>query len=119
MVGCVIIDSSTRAISYSSDDHHRPSAVTYHGGEVLTTKYGSPGAAVGLSSSIHGALVDEVSDDFGHCRLHLPDTWQWPNSRAPDRHALPGRRQPLAHAALLSLERTQEPRHAGRPQGWL
>ena len=119
MVGCVIIDSSTRASSFSYDDHRRPSAVTYHGGEVATTKYGSPGAAVGLSSSIHGALVDEVSDDFGHCRFQLPDTWQWPNSRAHDRHALPGRRQPLAHAALLSLKRAQEPRHAGRPQGWL
>ena len=41
--------------------------MTYHGGEVVTTEYGSPGAAVGLHSSIHGDLVDKVSYDFGHC----------------------------------------------------
>ena len=28
--------------------------------------------------------------DFGHCRLHLPDTWQWPNSQPPDRVQRPG-----------------------------
>ena len=33
-------------------DHHRPTAVTYHGGEVITTTYGSPGVPVGLSSMV-------------------------------------------------------------------
>ena len=32
-------------------------------GEVVTTEYGSPGAAVGLHSSMHGDLVDSVSYD--------------------------------------------------------
>ena len=109
----VTIDSLTRTSSYSYDDHHRPTAVTYHGGEVVTTKYGSPGVAVGLSSSIHGDLVDEVSYDFGHCRFHLADTWQWPNSRAHYLHALPCWRQPLAHAELLSLDGGRQRRHVG------
>lgn len=30
---------------------------------MITTTYGSPGVAVGLSSSIHGALIDKVSYD--------------------------------------------------------
>ena len=70
----VTIDSLTRASSYSYDDSHRPTAVTYHGGEVVTTKYGSPGAAVGLHSSIHGDLVDNVSyDEAGRMTaLRLP-----------------------------------------------
>ena len=59
----VAIDSLTRSSSFSFDDYHRPTAVTYHGGEVVTTKYGSPGAAVGLRSSIHGDLVDNVKYD--------------------------------------------------------
>ena len=59
----VAIDSLTRSSSFSFDDHHRPTAVTYHGGEVVTTSYGSPGAAVGLRSSIHGDLVDNVKYD--------------------------------------------------------
>ena len=59
----VAIDSLTRSSSFSFDDHHRPVAVTYHGGEVVTTSYGSPGAAVGLRSSIHGDLVDNVKYD--------------------------------------------------------
>ena len=59
----VTIDGLTRASSFSFDDHHRPTTVTYPGGEVITTTYGSPGAAVGLSSSVHGALVDSVSYD--------------------------------------------------------
>ena len=59
----VAIDSLTRSSSFSFDDHHRPTAVTYHGGEVVTTSYGSPGAAVGLHSSIHGDLVDNVKYD--------------------------------------------------------
>ncbi len=59
----VTIDSLTRASSYSYDDSHRPTTVTYHGGEVVTTRYGSPGAAVGLRSSIHGDMVDKVSYD--------------------------------------------------------
>ncbi len=57
----VTIDSLTRASGFSYDDYHRPTAVTYPGGEVITTTYGSPGAAVGLSSSIHGALVDSIT----------------------------------------------------------
>ncbi len=59
----VTVDRLTRASSYIYDDHHRPVAVTYPAGEVITTTYGSPGAAVGLSSSIHGALVDRVNYD--------------------------------------------------------
>ncbi len=59
----VTIDSLTRTSGYSYDDHHRPTAVTYPGGEVITTTYGSPGVPVGLSSSVHGDLVDEVSYD--------------------------------------------------------
>ena len=59
----VTVDSLTRTSSYSYDDYHRPTAVTYHGGEVITTTYGSPGAAVRLSSSIHGDLVDSVNYD--------------------------------------------------------
>ena len=59
----VTIDSLTRTTSYGYDNYHRPTTVTYHGGEVLTTRYGSPGAAVGLSSSVHGTLVDSVSYD--------------------------------------------------------
>ena len=59
----VTIDSLARTSSYSYDDYHRPTAVTYHGGEVVTTKYGSPGVAVGLSSSVHGDMVDKVSFD--------------------------------------------------------
>ena len=59
----VTIDSLTRATSFSFDDYHRPTAVTYPGGEVITTTYGSPGVPVELSSSIHGALVDSVNYD--------------------------------------------------------
>ena len=59
----VTINSLTRSSAYSYDDFHRPTTVTYHGGEVVTTRYGSPGAAVGLRSSIHGDLVDKVSYD--------------------------------------------------------
>ncbi len=59
----VTIDSLTRARGYSYDDYHRPTAVTYPAGEVITTTYGSPGVPVGLSSSIHGALVDSVNYD--------------------------------------------------------
>ncbi len=59
----VTIDSLTRTSGFSFDDHHRPTAVTYPGGEVITTTYGSPGVAVGLSSSVHGALVDSVNYD--------------------------------------------------------
>ncbi|MCY3994420.1 MAG: hypothetical protein OXF50_24565 [Caldilineaceae bacterium] len=59
----VIIDSLTRTSSISYDHHHRPTAVTYPGGEVITATYGSPGVAVGLSSSVHGALVDSVKYD--------------------------------------------------------
>ena len=33
----VTIDSLTRSSSFSYDDYHRPTAVTYHGGEVVTT----------------------------------------------------------------------------------
>ena len=70
----VTIDSLTRSSAYSYDDYHRPTAVTYHGGEVVTTEYGSPGAAVGLRSSIHGDLVDNVSfDEAGRMTaLRLP-----------------------------------------------
>ena len=70
----VTIDSLTRSSSFSYDDYHRPTAVTYHGGEVVTTKYGSPGAAVGLHSSVHGDLVDNVSfDEAGRMTaLRLP-----------------------------------------------
>ena len=70
----VTIDSLTRSSSFSYDDSHRPTAVTYHGGEVVTTKYGSPGAAVGLTSSVHGDLVDNVSfDEAGRMTaLRLP-----------------------------------------------
>ena len=70
----VTIDSLTRSTSFSYDDYHRPTAVTYHGGEVVTTKYGSPGAAVGLHSSVHGDLVDNVSfDEAGRMTaLRLP-----------------------------------------------
>ncbi len=70
----VTIDSLTRSSSFSYDDYHRPTAVTYHGGEVVTTEYGSPGAAVGLRSSIHGDLVDKVSfDEAGRMTaLRLP-----------------------------------------------
>ena len=57
----VTIDSLARTSSYSYDACHRPTVVTYHGGEVVTTEYGSPGVAVGLSSSIHG--------DPGHTHL--------------------------------------------------
>ncbi len=57
----VTIDSLARTSSYSYDDCQPPTAVTYHGGEVVTTEYGSPGVAVGLSSSIHG--------DPGHTHL--------------------------------------------------
>ena len=57
------IDSLTRTSSYSYDDHHRPTAVTYPGSEVITTTYGSPGTTVGLSSLVHGALVDSVKYD--------------------------------------------------------
>ena len=59
----VSIDSLTRTNSYGYDNYHRPTTVTYHGGEVVATSYGSPGAAVGLSSSVHGRLVDRVSFD--------------------------------------------------------
>ena len=59
----VTIDSLTRTSSYSYDDHYRPTAVTYSGSEVITTTYGSPGTTVGLSSSVHGALVDSVKYD--------------------------------------------------------
>ncbi len=59
----VIIDSLTRTSGYSYDVYPRPTAVTYPGGEVITTTYCSPGAAVGLSSSVHGALVDSVAYD--------------------------------------------------------
>ncbi len=59
----VTIDSLTRTSGFSFDDHHRPTAVTYPGGEVITTSYGSPGVPVGLNSSIHGALVDSVNYD--------------------------------------------------------
>ena len=48
----VTVDSLTRTSGYSYDDHHRPTAVTYHGGEVITTTYGSPGVPVGLSSMV-------------------------------------------------------------------
>ena len=70
----VAIDSLTRSSSFSFDDHHRPTAVTYHSGEVVTTEYGSPGAAVGLTSSVHGELVDKVSfDEAGRMTaLRLP-----------------------------------------------
>ena len=70
----VTIDNLTRASSYSYDSYHRPTAVTYHGGEVVTTEYGSPGVAVGLSSSVHGELVDNVSyDEAGRMTaLRLP-----------------------------------------------
>ena len=70
----VTIDSLARSSSYSYDDYHRPTAVTYHGGEVVTTKYGSPGVAVGLRSSVHGDLVDKVSyDEAGRMTaLRLP-----------------------------------------------
>ena len=70
----VTIDSLTRSSAYSYDDYHRPTAVTYHGGEVVTTRYGSPGAAVGLRSSVHGDLVDNVSfDEAGRMTaLRLP-----------------------------------------------
>ena len=70
----VTIDSLTRSSSFSYDDSHRPTAVTYHGGEVVTTKYGSPGAAVGLTSSVHGDMVDKVSfDEAGRMTaLRLP-----------------------------------------------
>ena len=57
----VTIDCLARTSSYSYDDYHRPTAVTCHGGEVVTTEYGSPGVAVGLSSSVHG--------DPGHTHL--------------------------------------------------
>ena len=59
----VTIDSRTRSSSYSYDSYQRPATVTYHGGEVVSTSYGSPGVAVGLRSSIHGDLVDNVSYD--------------------------------------------------------
>ena len=70
----VTIDSLTRTSSYGYDNYHRPTTVTYHGGEVVTTRYGSPGAAVGLSSSVHGDLVDSVSyDEAGRMTaLRLP-----------------------------------------------
>ena len=70
----VTIDGLTRSSSYSYDSYHRPTAVTYHGGEVVTTEYGSPGVAVGLSSSVHGELVDNVSyDEAGRMTaLRLP-----------------------------------------------
>ena len=70
----VTIDGLTRSSSYSYDSYHRPTAVTYHGGEVVTTEYGSPGVAVGLSSSVHGDLVDNVSyDEAGRMTaLRLP-----------------------------------------------
>ena len=70
----VTIDSLTRSSSFSYDDYHRPTAVTYHGGEVVTTEYGSPGAAVGLHSSVHGDMVDNVSfDEAGRMTaLRLP-----------------------------------------------
>ncbi|MYC93666.1 MAG: hypothetical protein F4X14_01730 [Caldilineaceae bacterium SB0661_bin_32] len=70
----VTVDSLTRTSSYGYDNYHRPTTVTYHGGEVVTTSYGSPGAAVGLSSSVHGTLVDRVSyDEAGRMTaLRLP-----------------------------------------------
>ncbi len=70
----VTIDSLTRSSSFSYDDYHRPTAVTYHGGEVVKTKYGSPGVSVGLTSSVHGELVDNVSfDEAGRMTaLRLP-----------------------------------------------
>ena len=70
----VTIDGLTRSSSYSYDSYHRPTAVTYHGGEVVTTRYGSPGVAVGLSSSVHGDMVDNVSyDEAGRMTaLRLP-----------------------------------------------
>ena len=94
----VTIDSLTRASSYRYDDHHRPTTVTYHGGEVVTTNYGSPGGTVGLSSSVHGDLVDSVSyDEAGRMTaLRFPAAgYLWLTKE------------------LLSLERTQERRHAG------
>ncbi|MCY3708650.1 MAG: hypothetical protein OXG26_07100, partial [Caldilineaceae bacterium] len=39
----VTVDSLTRTSSYGYDNYHRPTTVTYHGGEVVTTRYGSPG----------------------------------------------------------------------------
>ncbi len=63
MVEHVTINSLTRTSSYSYDDHHRPTAVTYHCGEDVTTEYGSPDVPVDLKSSVHGALVDTVNYD--------------------------------------------------------
>ena len=70
----VTIDSLSRTTSYSYDAYHRPTAVTYHGGEVVTTRYGSPGVAVGLRSSVYGDLVDKVRfDEAGRMTaLRLP-----------------------------------------------
>ena len=59
----VTIDGRTRSSSYGYDGQHRPVALVYHGGEVITTTYGSPGVAVGLSSSEHGVMVDGVKLD--------------------------------------------------------
>ena len=59
----VTIDGRTRTSSYGYDGQHRPVALVYHGGEVITTTYGSPGVAVGLSSSVHGVMVDGVKLD--------------------------------------------------------
>ena len=57
------IDNLTRPSSYSYNDYHRPTAVTYPASKVITTTYGSPGAAVGLGRSVYGVLVDSVNYD--------------------------------------------------------
>ncbi len=53
--------SFSAAVGY--DSYQRPTTLTYPDGEVITTTYGSPGAPVGTSGSVHGALVDSVSMD--------------------------------------------------------
>jgi len=67
----VTVDSLTRTSGHSYDDLPRPTAVTYPGGEVITTTYGSPGVPVGLSNSVHGALVDSVNYDEAGCMTAL------------------------------------------------
>ena len=66
----VTIDSRTRSSSFSYDSYQRPATVTYHGGEVVSTSYGSLGVAVGLRSTSYGDLVDNVSyDEAGRMTL--------------------------------------------------
>ena len=86
-----------------------------------TTSYSFAYDGLGRLTNAYGR---SYSYDFGHCRLHLLDTWQWPNSQPPDllqrpelrlrrRRALPrGRphrqRRPLRLRRQRQHDRTQQ-----------